>query len=59
MDKAADYEFRTTVLPDLLTKEDILKIAEQIKGAKKYVLQNFRTKVTLNPEFGNKKRYSP
>ena len=36
-----DYEFRTTVVNELHTKEDILKIAEWIKGAKRYFLQNF------------------
>ena len=37
-----DYEFRTTVVPGLLTKEDILLIAERIKGAKRYYLQQFK-----------------
>ena len=36
-----DYEFRTTVLPALHTKEDIIENAKLIKGAKKYFLQNF------------------
>ena len=37
-----DYEFRTTVVPDLLVKEDILLITERIKGAKRYYLQQFK-----------------
>lgn len=36
-----DYEFRTTVAEGLHTVEDIEKIADWIKGAKKYFLQNF------------------
>lgn len=36
-----DYEFRTTVTAGLHTSTDIEKIAEWIKGAKKYFLQNF------------------
>ncbi|MBQ6907704.1 MAG: anaerobic ribonucleoside-triphosphate reductase activating protein [Clostridia bacterium] len=36
-----DYEFRTTVVNEFHTESDILKIAEWIKGAKKYFLQNF------------------
>ncbi|MBO5872912.1 MAG: anaerobic ribonucleoside-triphosphate reductase activating protein [Clostridia bacterium] len=36
-----DFEFRTTVVKELHTEEDILKIAERIKGAKKYYLQSF------------------
>ncbi|WDV46989.1 anaerobic ribonucleoside-triphosphate reductase activating protein [Clostridiaceae bacterium M8S5] len=37
-----DYEFRTTVCRELLSEKDIIDIAEHIRGAKKYVLQNFR-----------------
>ena len=36
-----DYEFRTTVVRELHTEEDIRRIAEWIRGAKKYFLQNF------------------
>ena len=36
-----DYEFRTTVEDSLHTAEDIEKIADWIKGAKRYFLQNF------------------
>ena len=36
-----DYEFRTTVVRELHTAEDIEKIAKKIQGAKKYFLQGF------------------
>lgn len=36
-----DYEFRTTIAKNLLSKSDIEKMAQEIKGAKKYYLQNF------------------
>ena len=36
-----DYEFRTTVTKELHTPQDIAAIAEWIKGAKRYFLQNF------------------
>lgn len=36
-----DYEFRTTVTAELHTVEDIATIAQSIKGAKRYFLQNF------------------
>lgn len=36
-----NYEFRTTVVPTLIKEEDIISIAKQIKGAKKYFLQQF------------------
>ncbi len=54
-----NYEFRTTVVPDVLKKEDIIKIANWLEGAKKYYLQNYRVqKETINPEFTKKKPYS-
>lgn len=37
---APDYEFRTTVAPGL-TGEDLLAIAREIRGARRYVLQRF------------------
>jgi pyruvate formate lyase activating enzyme len=36
-----DYEFRTTIVDGLHETQDIVKIGEWIKGAKKYFLQNF------------------
>ena len=42
MSSGVDYEFRTTVVPNLLSVEDVLLIAERIKGAKKYYLQQFK-----------------
>lgn len=39
--KAEDYEFRTTVVKELHTPQDIVKIAEWIKNAKKYFLQAY------------------
>jgi pyruvate formate lyase activating enzyme len=52
-----DYEFRTTVVPTVLNKEDILKIAKWIRGAKRYYLQNFRPEKTIDPEFEKIKPY--
>lgn len=36
------YEFRTTVVKELHTKEDILKIGKWILGAEKYYLQSYK-----------------
>ena len=41
MAKAPDYEFRTTVVRELHTLQDIAEIAERIKNAKKYFLQGY------------------
>jgi pyruvate formate lyase activating enzyme len=46
-----DYEFRTTVVPNIHIKEDIIKIAKWLSPAKKYYLQNFRPEKTINPKF--------
>lgn len=53
-----DYEFRTTVVPGLLSKEDVLEIAEFLRGSKRYVLQQFRPVRTLDPAFTRVKPYS-
>lgn len=37
-----DYEFRTTVVKELHTGEDLLKIAEWIKGCPRYFLQQYQ-----------------
>lgn len=36
-----DYEFRTTVHSELINEEDLLEIAKDLKGAKKWCLQVF------------------
>lgn len=53
-----DYEFRTTVVPTIHTKEDILQIVRDISPAKKYYLQNFRSEKTLDSKFEKIKSYS-
>ena len=53
-----DFEFRTTVIPTVLEKKDILKIAKWIMGPKvKYYLQNFRAEKTIDPKFEKVKPY--
>lgn len=52
-----DYECRTTVIPTILIKEDVLEIAKWISGAKKYYLQNFRPEKTIDPKFERIKPY--
>lgn len=36
-----NYEFRTTIIEHIHTKEEMIKISQIIKGSKKYVLQAF------------------
>jgi pyruvate formate lyase activating enzyme len=47
MASGIDYEFRTTMVKPLHVLEDIVTMAQQLEGAKKYVLQAFVDKVTL------------
>jgi len=49
LDWDGDYEFRTSVIPGLIGAQQIEQIALGIRGAKRYVLQQFRPKVTLDP----------
>jgi len=45
--QAPDYEFRTTIVPDLLTKQDIVAIAQWLRGSKAFYLQQFKSNVPL------------
>jgi len=40
--KAPQYEFRTTFVPKLLEKKDIVAIAQWLRGADRYFLQQFK-----------------
>ena len=42
MNSGISYEFRTTVVKELHTVEDIAQIAQMIDGAEKYYLQSFK-----------------
>jgi len=54
-----DYEFRTTVVKPLLEIDDLIGIAELIKGAKKYVIQKFVSSKILDKTFlGNARCFS-
>jgi pyruvate formate lyase activating enzyme len=54
-----EHEFRTTVLPILHKKEDIVKIAKSVAGANKYVIQQFvSTEKILDKNFSKEDRYS-
>lgn len=46
-----EHEFRTTVVPDIVTPKDIEEIATLIAGANRYVLQQFRPQQTLDPRW--------
>jgi pyruvate formate lyase activating enzyme len=51
-----EHEFRLTVVPDLLTIEDVVEAAKELKkqGARKIYLQQFQNEITLDPEFSKR-----
>lgn len=46
-----DYEFRSTIVPGIHAKEDILQMARDIAPARAYFLQNFRPEKNLDKRF--------
>ncbi len=59
LESGVKHEFRTTVVPGMHEIEDIREIAESIKGAEQYFIQNFRPQKTLNPELEKLKQFPP
>lgn len=51
------YEFRTTVVSDWITLDDIAVIADWLAGAERYVLQQFRAQDCLDPAFNQRSPY--
>jgi pyruvate formate lyase activating enzyme len=49
--------FRTTVVPLLVEKEDIIEIAHLIQGAQLYILQQFQPHNTLDKSYEDIKPY--
>jgi pyruvate formate lyase activating enzyme len=42
-----EYEFKTTIIPGMLEKKDIIKIAVWLNGAKQFYLQQFKNDTSL------------
>lgn len=51
MEGRVDYEFRMTVVPALHRASDLQRVAEQVKGARRFVIQNYVARDTLDPSF--------
>jgi pyruvate formate lyase activating enzyme len=58
MDKVP-YEFRTTIVPELVTLQDADRIGELTKGAKIHALQQFVPDNTLDKHFQTVHPYAP
>jgi len=57
MEEKVDYEFRNTVVPRIVDKEDIIKIGKVVEGAKRFAFQQFRPGETLDKSFNDVKPY--
>lgn len=52
------YEFRTTIVPELITLKDANSIGEMVKGSKIHALQQFIPEDTLDKRFQTLKPYT-
>lgn len=52
------HEFRTTTVKHLITKDDIERICESIKGCQTYCLQDFNPEIVLEDSFKQHSGYS-
>jgi len=53
-----NHEFRSTIMPALHKREDVLKMASWLKGNGVFYLQGFRNSSTLDPAFRKEKGFS-
>jgi len=53
-----EYEFRATVVPGFVDKEDIQQMGEIVKGGKRFAFQQFIAGNALDKAFDNVKPYS-
>ncbi|OGG34822.1 anaerobic ribonucleoside-triphosphate reductase activating protein [Candidatus Gottesmanbacteria bacterium RIFOXYB1_FULL_47_11] len=58
MNSGIDYEFRTTIVKSLTSKDDLREIAKTIKGAKRYFLQKFIPAKLVDSSCNNEVSYS-
>lgn len=59
MSSSIPYEFRTTLVPGLLGPEDVVRMVKQVKGARKYALQQFKPAQELVGTLKNTDPYPP
>jgi pyruvate formate lyase activating enzyme len=54
-----EYEFRMTLVPFLHREHDAYQAAEQIKGARRFFIQDFVPRDTINPKYSSIRPFSP
>lgn len=58
INSGVDHEFRTTVVRQQLSPEDVIDIGRELRGAKRYILQKFEPSKTNDPEFMKHSTYN-
>jgi pyruvate formate lyase activating enzyme len=48
-----DYEFRTTLVPTMIEGEEVYTLARQVRGARRYTLQNFDPRNAMDEALRN------
>ncbi len=51
------YEFRTTMVPGIVDRDDVIELLREIGKVKRYVLQNFHSHKTLSADFRDMPTY--
>jgi pyruvate formate lyase activating enzyme len=57
MDSGIDYEFRTTVQPNLIDEGKIKEISQLVRGAKRFAIQQFSNVSTFDPSLRDLEPY--
>lgn len=58
INSGTDHEFRSTLVPALHSLQDVINMAKMIKNGKRYFLQNFKNKKTLDKDFEKYKSFN-
>lgn len=53
MDSGLDYEFRCTAVPGFVETETVHKMGEMVRGAKRFVFQQYKPEKTLDPKYND------
>lgn len=58
MDSGLDYEFRCTAVPGIVETETVQKMGEMVRGAKRFVFQQYKPEKTLDPTYNDVNPYT-
>ena len=58
MGSGLDYEFRCTAVPGIVETESVHKMGEAVRGAKKFVFQQYKPEKTLDPAYNDVKPHT-